>query len=99
MIINNRGIELTLPESQTAEKEQKGVKLEISKNEEFFLDSKPVPFELLPAKIGELAQTNESITIILSADKTTPYERVIDTMDSIRLGGIYNILLEVQKER
>ncbi len=97
LILHNRGIKLTLPSANSITKEKKGISLTIDQKQQIFLDNKQVTFQEIQPAIISMLKENPRIQIILGADKQTPYNLVIKTLDEIRLGGCSDIVLEAKK--
>jgi len=91
-------IPVNLPKSETGEaKEVKEKKIEVSikKNGEIFVDGKKVERKDLE-KFLENARSKNKV-VILRADKSTPFERIVFVIDKCRKAGIEKYLIETEK--
>jgi biopolymer transport protein ExbD len=61
-----------------------------------FLDGRPVTDEELGERLREIAEKNPSTSVIVTADKDVPYERVIEAMDQAKTVGLSKIALAVR---
>ena len=91
------GIKLHLPESVTAIAQKKDTYVRIDKKQDIYLDEILIKPSLLSKKIKALLAKNFDLTIILSADKSTPYDLIMGLLDALRLAGCYDVVLETSK--
>ena len=92
--IEQPGMKLELPESQSKATEKlKNLVLEITADEQLFLNGKQVSDDVLPDKLTELLPTLKEPTVILKADKMVPHGTVVRAMDIAKLAGFKKIVV------
>lgn len=95
--ISTRGINLDLPESDTAERlPAKSWEIVINENEEIIFNGVTVSTERLRTILG--AERNrpgmEKVeTIVLKAHRRVPFEKFVGIMDMARENGFYNLVI------
>ena len=97
LILNHHGIQLNLPNAATADTEYKGVVLSIDQDQQLFLDDELISDSQLMSVISSHLETSPTFQVVLRADKQTPYHFVIHILDTVRLSGCSNVVLEVEK--
>jgi len=90
---------LTLPSAVSTTPEKEGILVVIDENQRLFVDNTPISHSNLQMKIRKLAKKMPKAQVFLQADKNTPYGVVVRAMDNIRLGGIYDVVLEAKMKR
>ena len=86
------GIKLKLPKAATSDPQQKGIAVVIGKDQRLYLNGQPVTEDGLYKKI---IATDHKTPVALMADEATPYHRVVAVLDTIRLAGATNVVLQV----
>lgn len=97
LVLNNMGLKLQLPAAASVTKEKKGIMLVIDEKQNVFIQDKKIEIADLKEIVKTLLKQNPDTQIILQADTNTPYQLIIKTLDSVRLGGCYDIVLEAKK--
>ena len=97
--LQKSSINLTLPNAETGEKKEEGVVLSIDAKQNIRLNDTVHALQNIRMEAALLAKTAPNKTVIIQAHKTTPYELVIQVMDQLRLGGLLNVTLEVEKPK
>jgi biopolymer transport protein ExbD len=97
-VANKMGMKLKLPAASSTTDQKKGILLSINKNQELFLDEKPLLIEELKDRISAIVSQTPDTQIILNADVTTPYDIIITLLDQVRLGGCFDLVLEAEKK-
>ena len=96
-VISTRGINLDLPESNTAEKmPAKSWEIVINQNEEIIFNGVTINAERLRTIFSaeRNRQGDEKVeTIVLKAYRRVPFEKFIDIMDLARENGFYNLVI------
>ena len=93
------GIEVAVPKTRTVKQitQQRRVVI-INKNQEVFLDDKPVNLNDL-AQLLHTADTDQSKQVIyLRADERVPFGAFAKVMDAVKQAGITNISIVTQPE-
>ena len=96
---------LDLPEvSKTAPKKKRVVTIEIRKNELFKIkltgDKKVITVtkSTLVEKIKEVVNAEENLAVVISAEKTVTYNKVLETIEALNINGISRVGLLVKKK-
>ena len=97
---------LNLPEvSKTAPKKENVVTIEIKENESIKIKSpngklsKKVTPSTLLENIELIQSSSESSAVVISAEKNVPYDRVLETIETLHSGGINRVGLLVKKKK
>ncbi len=96
--ISSKGIQLKLPTASSVVPEKKGVTVSVDASQKVYLDSVYMPSELVKLKVAQLMKENPETYVILSVDRTVEYDFVVHVLDSIRLGGCANVVLEAEQK-
>lgn len=80
-LVSPNALKVLLPSSSSKTTGKQTVSVTISSEREFFLNAKPVQFELLESQLKQLLAGQETPGIILHADKTAPIEDAVKIMD------------------
>jgi biopolymer transport protein ExbD len=80
-LVSPNALKVLLPSSSSKTTGKQTVSVTISPEREFFLNAKPVQFELLESQLKQLLAGQETPGIILHADKTVPIEDAVKIMD------------------
>ena len=99
LITNDQGIKLTLPDAETVAEDKIGTILSIDSDKTLYLGKDKISIEDVKARIQTRLLTEPTLQVRLNAHVDTPYQLVIQTMDQIRLGGCYDIVLEAKKKQ
>ncbi|MHB8482213.1 MAG: ExbD/TolR family protein [Nitrospiria bacterium] len=84
-----RGINLKLPKSEVNTlKAEEGKTISIVKDQQIYLESKPVSLRQLEGQLSALKQKRPDINLYLRADRDVPYGLVVQVMDIIKKTGI-----------
>ena len=84
-LIRIENIPVNLPKATSSKLvEDKPVILTIDKENNIFLDSKPVDSIILVDQIKDLISKNSNDILVISADKDLAYGKVVDIIDKIR---------------
>ncbi len=98
-MIQNAGIEINIPQSSTAQKIE-SVELNIGINNEgfYFVEGKQVDPTAITEMIIE-AKTDEkkTVSVVISGEKTTSYQNVVEVMDIARSAGVSAISLATEE--
>ena len=98
-IINHKtGLNLQLPTAETSNENKKGIIVSVDLNQKLYFDTTQIPLKELSPRLKTQLLKDPSLQIILNIDKQTPYHYLIEIMDTIRLSGCYDIILETKKK-
>lgn len=89
-----RGMPLELPATETAvEIEEARVVVSVDRDGRIRVNDRPVPPDLLEARMKALAAREPGETVFLRADRLLAYGEVLYVMDRIRKAGVTRIAL------
>lgn len=71
--------------------------LNVKKDGSLVMNTKPITYEELSAKMKELAKINPDYAIILRGDENVPYKYVAKVLDICRGANIWNVAFPVTK--
>jgi len=88
-VIPALGVKTTLPvSSQTQEiKAVRNVIITLAKSGEVQLDGTLMSLDELPARLGAMRSTAETLNIIINGDEGVAMQRLIDVMDALKANG------------
>ena len=92
-----KGIQLSLPSAVAIETAKKSIVISVDRNQRVYWNGKRVSESAIPTKVAALLKATPDQQIVLQADKSTPYIRVVSILDSIRNSGCYNVMLQAKK--
>lgn len=100
MIVTGTGIEIKLPKAATAKaQEQLEVVVIINEEKKVYVGSKEVDVETLYSEVEAKLRETENVVVIISADRTIPYDKLIEVLDTVRLAGAENIALAAELKK
>jgi biopolymer transport protein ExbD/biopolymer transport protein TolR len=90
------GVEVAVPQTRTVNQltEEHSV-ITIDKQQNIFLQDKPVNIHDLPAALGPTAKNTKRV-VYVRADKEVPFGAFASVMDAVKLAGITNISIVTQ---
>ncbi|MFC4159140.1 ExbD/TolR family protein [Chitinimonas lacunae] len=99
-VIPALGVKTALPSSGVAQdlKAQKNAIITLAATGELQLDGKDVVLEQLAPKLRAMQKPNEKLVIIVNADRSTEFQRVIDVMDALKGNGFEAISFATKKK-
>ncbi|MEY2699547.1 MAG: hypothetical protein RIQ52_302 [Pseudomonadota bacterium] len=94
-----QGIKVNLPKASSTPSlaKPKTKAISIAQDGTIFLDTYPVSLQELETRLGQLKAANPELPVVLKADATIQYERVIDVLDVITRLQISQLGLVTQK--
>lgn len=99
LISNQSGLKLTLPEATSSKTEKKGLIVSITKKKQIIINKKTMSYAHLEQYIQNEIKKDPELKVILNAEASLPYRTIIRTLDHIRLGGCYNIILQAKLKK
>ena len=90
------GVEVAVPQTRTVNQltEEHDV-ITIDKNQNVFLQDKPVNIHDLPNQLGSTAKNTKRV-VYIRADKEVPFGAFASVMDAVKQAGITNISIVTQ---
>ena len=84
-LIRIDNIPVNLPKASTSNLvEDKPLILTIDRENNIFLENKPIDLSLLVEQIKNVISNNSNDILVISADKDVPYGKVVEVIDQIR---------------
>ncbi len=99
VVMQNQGMNLQLPAAKSVQKHVPGLVVQIDQNQRVYIDQKRIEPSTLKKLISDRLAQDPSVKVILRADRLTPYSHVVRVLDSIRLGGAYDVVLEARADQ
>jgi len=94
----NQGMKIELPKAETVNENKEALTLSITADKKFFLNSREIQPQFIQSIVKEIIRRDRHAQIIISGHKSVPYGTIIETMDNIRLGGCFDLILEAEKK-
>lgn len=99
-IVAGTGLDIKLPKSQTAKvQEQIQLVVFITKDGDIFLGNEKVELKTLTLKLKKSLQDASKVVVIISADKSIKYEKLVEVLDAVRVSGVENIGLAAELKK
>jgi len=98
LLSNKQSIQLDLPVAETSDKHPEGVVLSIDDQQKIYIDMTEISLDSIQDHISERLETDPSLQVILSIDKSITYDFVINVLDNVKLAGCYSIALQAEKK-
>lgn len=103
-ITTRAGMEVNLPKAETAEVMPKNMVITIEESKDIYFEDPDggklkVSLVSLEGLVKGKVQENPQTSFIINADKTTPYEILIEVMDTVRKGGGEKLALAAEREK
>ncbi len=93
------GIKVNLPKSQTSEIQvQQKLIITVDKNQQIFIDNKPVALEMLEEKIKLMLPYYSEQIVVIRADKSVPHGLVVKIMEIAKLAGAQKLAIATEKD-
>ncbi len=98
--VMNAQIDLSLPESQTAEyTDEESIEISVDNKGDVFIGSTQVSWEELTPKLRALKQQKNITSVALRGAAKVEYEKILDAVDAIRQAEITNLGLVALPEK
>jgi len=96
-VISQKGLNITLPKTSTAEKRpDKSLEISVTKEKTFLFDGEVVAEAQIEARLLEeknKSQDEKADNIILKADQDAPFGMFVTVMDTARKIGLTNLVI------
>ncbi len=97
---NPAGLNIKLPRAVTATpQEQTRIVVVIDRQGQVYLNDRRTSIEGLRQDIGRSITKDPNEVVIIRADTTTRYSRLVEVMDAARLAGATRLALAAEKQR
>jgi biopolymer transport protein ExbD len=98
-MVIHRGIPVNLPQAKSALTDKKDyISLSINWEGDVFFDKRRVSLKELKDLLIGNKEYDPDLKIFISGDRKTPYERVVEVLDVIRITGLSKVSLETEFE-
>lgn len=80
-IVSTNALDLVLPKSSGSSEEVKNVSISVTKNQEYFIDTKKVEESAIEEQLKTLLKGQESPAVMLHVEEGVPIEKAVTVMD------------------
>jgi biopolymer transport protein ExbD len=93
VFVKEVGLEVNRPTSfeQPEEQDSDSIQIQILENGEVWVDNRSVDVRAVRANVERLSAVNPDSGVLILAQARAPTGTLVDVVDQVRLGGIYNI--------
>ena len=96
--VKETGIDPRRPTAQTAEEKPRGnILIAISESGQIWMNKRPVELGQVRAMVESALAENPESSAVIIADEESATGVLIDLMDQVRLGGVYNISVAAEQ--
>jgi biopolymer transport protein ExbD len=93
VFVKEAGLEVNRPTSfeQPEENDSKSIQIQILENGEIWVDNRAVDVRAVRANVERMSAVNPDSGVLILAQSKAPTGTLVDVVDQVHLGGIYNI--------
>jgi biopolymer transport protein ExbD len=93
VFVKEAGLEVQRPTSfeQPEENDAKSIQIQILENGEIWVDNRAVDVRAVRANVERMSAVNPDSGVLILAQEKAPTGTLVDVVDQVHLGGIYNI--------
>jgi biopolymer transport protein ExbD len=93
VFVKESGLEVNRPTSfeQPEESDNESIQIQILESGEVWVDNRPVDVRAVRANVERLSAVNPDSGVLVLAQDRAPTGTLVEVVDQVRLGGIYNI--------
>lgn len=92
VFVKEFGLEVNRPTSfEQQESDSESIQIQILDNGEIWVDNRPVDVRAVRANVERLSAVNPDSGVLILADNRAPTGTLVEVVDQVHLGGIYNI--------
>jgi biopolymer transport protein ExbD len=93
VFVKEAGLEVNRPTSfeQPQENDSESIQIQILDNGEVWVDNRAVDVRAVRANVERMSAINPDSGVLILAQERAPTGTLIEVVDQVRLGGIYNI--------
>lgn len=97
--VKDMKLDINRPTAASASRaSSKVVRVYIDKGGDVYVDNQPVKLWALQSKIRDILHTAKEKSVLVITDDKIPVERLIDVVDSCRMGGAKDVAVSTTKE-
>ena len=93
VFVKEAGLEVQRPTSfeTPPDEESKSIQIQILENGEVWVDNRAVDVQAVRANVERMSAVNPDSGVLILAQETAPTGTLVEVVDQVHLGGIYNI--------
>jgi biopolymer transport protein ExbD len=93
VFVKESGLEVNRPTSFETEsnEDSKGIQIQILETGEIWVDNRPVDVRAVRANVERMSAVKPDTGVLIMAQENAPTGILVDVVDQVHLGGIYNI--------
>jgi biopolymer transport protein ExbD len=93
VFVKEVGLEVNRPTSfeQPEENDSRSIQIQILENGEIWVDNRAVDVRAVRANVERLSAVNPDSGVLILAQQRAPTGTLVEVVDQVHLGGIYNI--------
>jgi biopolymer transport protein ExbD len=93
VFVKESGLEVNRPTSfeQPEESDNESIQIQILDNGEIWVDNRPVDVRAVRANVERMSAINPDSGVLILAQERAPTGTLVEVVDQVHLGGIYNI--------
>jgi biopolymer transport protein ExbD len=93
VFVKEAGLEVNRPTSfeQPQEEDSRSIQIQILENGEVWVDNRPVDVRAVRANVERMSAINPDSGVLILAQERSPTGTLVEVVDQVHLGGIYNI--------
>jgi biopolymer transport protein ExbD len=93
VFVKEAGLEVNRPTSfeQPEENDSESIQIQILDNGEVWVDNRAVDVRAVRANVERMSAINPDSGVLILAQQRAPTGTLVEVVDQVRLGGIYNI--------
>lgn len=76
---------------QNSESDAKSIQIQVLENGEIWLDNRAIDVRAVRANVERISALHSDAGVLILANEMAPSGTVVEVVDQVRLGGIYNI--------
>jgi biopolymer transport protein ExbD len=98
VFVKESGLEVNRPTglNQATDNDTKSISIQILGNGEIWLDNREIDARAVRANIERLSAVDPERGVLVLADDNAPTGTLVEVVDQVHLGGIYNITFSTQ---
>jgi biopolymer transport protein ExbD len=83
-VVAPNAIKVMLPNSSGQTVASQSINVTVTADQQYFLNNKKISFDQISAGLAKLLKDQKDPTVVLSADKSLPYETVVQLMSIVK---------------
>jgi len=95
-----QGIDVNLPTAEPKKIDVADVvTIAVSSNERFYLENQRVTLDEMKERLGNIRTANEAVSVLVKADASIEYGKVIEVLDAVRGAGISRLAMATKPQQ